>query len=61
MEREWITPKDIAATLGVSMHTVYKLVHLKGFPVVKIGKRFLVERKSFITFMNDAKKTGIYF
>ena len=35
----------LANVLGVSVSSAYELMHEKGFPSVRIGKRFIVPRE----------------
>ena len=54
-EDKWLTPKDIEETLQLSHGTVNKLFHLKGFPMVRIGRCMRVKESDFIDFMNSYK------
>lgn len=37
-----ITAKEAASMLGVSMPTMYELVHRQDFPSIKVGRKILV-------------------
>ena len=41
-ERIFVTAKEAAAMLCVSMPTMYELAHCEGFPAMKCGKKLLV-------------------
>lgn len=34
--------KEVATCLGIGLNSAYQLVHSKGFPALKIGKRIVV-------------------
>lgn len=42
-KKEYLTPKDIEQKLKLSHSTVSKLIHTKGFPMVKIGRNIRVK------------------
>lgn len=37
--------KEMAKYLGVSNYTAYQLVHTKGFPVIRLGRRMIIPVK----------------
>ncbi len=39
--------KDVQQILGLGKNNVYKLLKLPTFPVIKIGKRYLIPKKEF--------------
>lgn len=53
-----ITPKEAAGMLGLSMTTMYKLVHSEGFPSVRIGKKILVSVEGLKNWVNERSGTG---
>lgn len=42
-----LTAKDIQNRLSMSSKTAYKLICTKGFPSIKIGKRYYVPEEDF--------------
>lgn len=42
MEKLAYSVPEAAKVLGVGVQTVYNLVHVEGFPAVRVGKRFLI-------------------
>lgn len=38
----------LANALGISRAGAYELIHTKGFPVIKLGKRLLIPKDKFI-------------
>lgn len=50
-ELEFIDVKDIMATLKVSKDTAYRLLKTPGCPRIKIGARYIVERKKFFDWL----------
>lgn len=47
MSDEFITPKDVQERLGLGRNSVYKLIGLKGFPKIIIGKKILIPKEEF--------------
>jgi len=41
----------IAQTLGISRASAYVLMHSKGFPTLRIGKRMMVSKEQFINWI----------
>ena len=44
---------DVAACLGISRAQAYTLLKAEGFPTLRIGKRLLVPRHSFIAWLDE--------
>lgn len=42
-----IGPREIAQYLGCQLTVGYELVKRPGFPVIRIGRKYLVNKKSF--------------
>lgn len=42
MEKKLITVKEMAENLGIGLNKAYDLVHAKGFPCIRLGKKILV-------------------
>ena len=43
----FLNAKLLAEMLGVAPSSAYELMHEKGFPVLKVGNRLLVEKSKF--------------
>ena len=43
----FLNSDTVAKTLGVAPSSAYELMHEKGFPVLKVGNRLLVEKDKF--------------
>lgn len=43
-----LNANTIAQTLGISRAGAYELMHSKGFPTLRIGKRMMVSKEHFI-------------
>ena len=43
-----LNANNIAQTLGISRAGAYELMHSKGFPTLRIGKRMMVSKDHFI-------------
>lgn len=58
--KKLLTPKDISKRIGLGMTNTYKLINLKGFPSIKIGKRIFCEEAALEKYLEDHRKTQIY-
>ena len=47
------TIKDLQQVLNIGHNTAYKLVKLKGFPTIKIGKKILVPEEGLIKWLKE--------
>ena len=52
-ERAGLTVPEAAALLGVSTKAMYDLVHRAGFPVVRVGRKFLIPRRSLFNWLEN--------
>ena len=43
--------EEVAQVLGISRANAYSLMHIKGFPTLKIGKRLVVPKDKLIAWM----------
>ena len=43
----FLNTKTVAEVLGIAPSSAYELMHEKGFPVLKVGNRLLVEKDKF--------------
>lgn len=46
-ESKVYTIKDIQNYLGIGKNNAYKLLKLQGFPVIKIGKKYIIPKDLF--------------
>ena len=44
---------QVESVLSISRANAYTLMHSKGFPTIRIGKRMVVHRDKLIEWMND--------
>ena len=49
----FLNAEMVAKVLGVSISSAYELMHEKGFPSVRIGKRFIVPRDDLKRWMDE--------
>lgn len=54
-----LTPRDISIILRCGKEKSYKLFNLKGFPKIKIGKRYYVRESSFWEYLSDHERSSI--
>ena len=48
IDKEILTVKDVGNFLRIGTNADYKLIHSKGFPVIKIGQCYRVPTKAFL-------------
>ncbi len=53
-----ITTEEAAEMLGLSMTTMYELVHAEGFPSMRIGKKILISVEGLQNWLNERSGTG---
>lgn len=46
-----LSANQVAQVLGISRANAYTLMHSKGFPTIKIGKRMVVPKNKLIEWM----------
>ncbi len=46
-----LNAEQLAKVLGISRGNAYNLMHAKGFPTLKIGKRMVVQKDKLIQWM----------
>ncbi|MBS5781630.1 MAG: helix-turn-helix domain-containing protein [Clostridium sp.] len=58
MEKSTISVQELSAHMGISLAKAYELVKQPGFPVLRIGTRFLIPVDSFNTWLNRKIEGG---
>lgn len=48
----FLNAKIVAEVLGIAPSSAYELMHEKGFPILKVGNRLLVEKDKFKDWIN---------
>lgn len=51
-ENKVYTIKDIQDYLGIGKNNAYKLIKLPNFPVIKIGKKYIIPKDAFEEWIN---------
>lgn len=49
---------QVAQTLGISRAGAYQLMHSKGFPTVRIGRRMVVPKERLLKWIEDRLQDG---
>jgi excisionase family DNA binding protein len=52
-ENDYMTVAEAAKQISIGKVTMYKIVRQKGFPCVKIGKRYVIHRERFAEWMKE--------
>jgi len=58
MEKSTISVQELSAYMGISLAKAYELVKQPGFPVLRIGTRFLIPVDSFRAWLNRTAEGG---
>ena len=48
-----LSAEEVSQVLGISRANAYALMHSKGFPTLKIGKRMTVPKDKLIAWMDE--------
>ena len=51
---------QLALALGISRANAYQLMHSKGFPTIRIGKRMLVPKDKFLEWLDSKAEKGLW-
>ena len=46
--------KDVAGYLNISLSCAYQVMNSKSFPAIKIGKRLIITKEHFLTWIQNA-------
>ena len=49
----FLSSETLSGMLGISLFSCYELMHDKDFPVIRIGKRMVVEKSRFIEWVKN--------
>jgi excisionase family DNA binding protein len=60
MERQTLTVAEVAAAMGIGKANAYALTKQEGFPVIHIGRRFVIPKEAFNTWLNSQQKGNNY-
>ena len=55
-----LTPKDVQGVLNLGKNTTDKLFSLKGFPKIRIGKKYFVYEDDLENYLKEHVKSNIY-
>ena len=54
----FLNVNDLSKALGIAPSSCYELMHKKDFPSIRIGKRLVVQRETFIEWVDEQSKGG---
>jgi excisionase family DNA binding protein len=54
----FINVQELADILGIAISSCYELMHEKDFPTVRIGKRMVVPKDKFLSWVDEHTKRG---
>ena len=54
----FLNVETVAQILGVSISSVYELLHEPGFPVVRVGSRMVVPKEKFMAWVSAQTEGG---
>lgn len=52
-EKLTLTPKEVAEMINVGLNKAYELSHVKGAPVIVIGRKRLFVRSKFVEWLEN--------
>lgn len=55
-----LSADQLALALGISRANAYQLMHSKGFPTLRIGKRMLVPKDKFLEWLDSKAEKGLW-
>ncbi len=58
--KEFLTVKELCEQLQISRNLAYKLISTKGFPSVRIGKRYRISKQGLIEWAKTNAGCQIY-
>jgi len=53
-----LNAEQLASVLGISRAAAYQLMHSKGFPTIRIGKRMTVPKDKFLEWIEEKLKNN---
>jgi excisionase family DNA binding protein len=53
MNKLTMSVKEMAGQLGISLPKAYELTHIKGFPVIHVGRRKIVPVERFAEWLDE--------
>ena len=56
---EMLTVKEIQEHLHIGHNKAYALVNLKGFPVMRLGNRWLIQKEKYLRWLEENYKSKI--
>lgn len=48
-----LNAQQVATVLGISKNCAYTLMHSKGFPTIRIGRRMVVQKEKLIQWIDE--------
>jgi len=54
-----LTVKDIQAYFGCGKNQAYEIIHVSGFPKIKIGRRYYIYQKAFTEWLEKNQNKAI--
>ncbi len=57
-EKMCMTVPEVAQVMGISRPTAYMLANRKDFPAIRLGKRILIPREPFETWLKNSVTQG---
>ena len=58
-EKMCMTVPEVAQVMGISRPTAYMLANRKDFPAIRLGKRILIPREPFETWLKTQLHRGV--
>lgn len=59
MDKLVYSPKEAAELLCIGMNKIYDLIHANKIPYIKVGKKFIIPKKAFESWLNSCANLAI--
>ena len=53
IEREYVTPDQLVAILGLSKNVIYRMLHSGELPSIRAGRRFVIPKRALVRLLED--------
>lgn len=54
-----LTIKEVASFMKIGINKAYEVVHSKGFPKIKVGRRIVIPTESFLEWLKKTSEEDI--
>lgn len=59
VEKQYLTPKELQVILQLGRNKIYQLCSLKGFPAIKFGSTYRIDKQKFLKWLEKHEGMNI--